>query len=519
MGKADVISEIGIEITEFRTNMANAVKSIDATTAATNQLDKATKAAGKSQDAASSEIQKAAKKTAYQTGQVAMQLQDVAVQAQMGTGALQIFAQQGSQLASVFGGAKSAIVGGGIAIGAALVYAAVESEKAFANLITEANGVQNALSGIAANGSMNAVVKGFEQSSDEVGKLESKIESLGGFWSGLWEDGKALATFGELETTYEKIASTEKEIAELHERDALLIERFRIVSAESLKIAEMHAAGEHDAANALERQLKLKQELEGITGGKGSEEAKVLQRDLARDLAAIKEKEIANKKAADDEKKAADDERHFADEEFRAMTEFYSEQEKEEAKANADFEKHSDARLKNLQEIDDFNADMRKRQEQADAEELKSRERLADVAGKMLAEMRDEEIEALDKRIAKQKKERETLADAAREALANQKKINDERDKYYAKGAAAGRKFDRQQIKDAKELAVGARRRATQDAKRAGRAQPVRGAAGFAQPQPMQQPNAPAAPANGGQGGAVAVMQVASLVVGELKSK
>lgn len=201
------------------------------------------------------------------------------------------------------------------------------------------------------------------------------------------------------------------------------------------------------------------------------------------------------------------------------MTEFYAEQEKDEAKANADFEKHSEARLKNLQEIDDFNADMRKRQEDADKEAQAAQDRLAATASKMLDEMRDEEIDAIDKRIAKQKKERETLADAAREALANQKKINDERDKYYAKGATAGRRFDRQQAKEAKELAVGARRRAVQDAKKAGRMQPVRGAAGFAPAQPMAQPNAPAAPANGGQGGAVAMMQVASLVVGELKSK
>ena len=94
MGKADVISEIGIEITEFTANMASAVKSIDATTAAENRLDKATKQTAKTQTDASSEIQKAAKKTAYQTSQVAMQLQDVAVQAQMGTGALQIFAHR-----------------------------------------------------------------------------------------------------------------------------------------------------------------------------------------------------------------------------------------------------------------------------------------------------------------------------------------------------------------------------------------------------------------------------------------
>ena len=516
MGKADVISEIGIEITEFTANMASAVKSIDATTAAENRLDKATKQTAKTQTDASSEIQKAAKKTAYQTSQVAMQLQDVAVQAQMGTGALQIFAQQGSQIASVFGGA-GAMAGGVAAIGAAVVSIALDTEKSFANMIASADTLQNELAGIAGDGSLNAVVKGFERSSDTTGELAKESESLGGFWRSLAEDLKAEIGIGE--GAGAKLAAVNKELLDIQEKNAQLAAQFSVKAKEAVKIAELHASGEHDAADALERQVKLKEQLEGITSGKGSDESKVLQRDLARDLAAIKEKEIAKKKADEDAKKAADDERHWADEEFRAMTQFYAEQEKEEAKANADFEKHSDARLKNLQEIDDFNADMQKRQEQADAEELKSKERLADVAGKMLAEMRDEEIEALDKRIAKQKKERETLADAAREALANQKKINDERDKYYAKGATAGRRFDKQQAKEAKDLAVGARRRATQDAKKAGRMQPVRGAAGFAPPQPMAQPNAPAAPANGGQGGAVAMMQVAVLSVGELKSK
>lgn len=46
------------------------------------------------------------------------QLQDVAVQAQMGTSALVILGQQGSQLASGFG-AKGALIGAGIAVGAA----------------------------------------------------------------------------------------------------------------------------------------------------------------------------------------------------------------------------------------------------------------------------------------------------------------------------------------------------------------------------------------------------------------
>jgi len=57
------------------------------------------------------------------------QLQDVAVQAQMGTNALVILGQQGSQLASGFG-ATGALIGAGIAVGAALVGVAISALKA-----------------------------------------------------------------------------------------------------------------------------------------------------------------------------------------------------------------------------------------------------------------------------------------------------------------------------------------------------------------------------------------------------
>lgn len=51
------------------------------------------------------------------TGQLSVQLQDVAVQAQMGTDGLRIFAQQGPQIASIFG-PTGAVVGALIAVGA-----------------------------------------------------------------------------------------------------------------------------------------------------------------------------------------------------------------------------------------------------------------------------------------------------------------------------------------------------------------------------------------------------------------
>ena len=56
---------------------------------------------------------------AYRTGMISQQAQDVAVSLQMGMSASRVIAQQGSQIASIFG-PKGMIIGGVIAIGAAI---------------------------------------------------------------------------------------------------------------------------------------------------------------------------------------------------------------------------------------------------------------------------------------------------------------------------------------------------------------------------------------------------------------
>jgi hypothetical protein len=408
MANSEVIAEIGIEITEFRENMSKVVQSIDATTDATTRMDKATKDASKSLVAGSQQSQKESGKLAHRTGQVAMQLQDVAVQAQMGTGALQIFAQQGSQIASVFGGMKGAVVGSVLAIGAALVSAGVESEKTFANMINGANTLENELSGIAGNGSLNAVVKGFEQSASTVEKLTEEVESLGGFWRGLWEDSKAVATLGYTDTQLQKIAATEKEIGDYTANNARLMERFRVVAAESIKIATLRANGETEAADALQRQIELKQELEAIESGKGTAYQKAQLKLLAQGVAAQKEIQIENEK-----NRKLNEERD--DHERKQKEDFYKFQEQEEAKSQKQKEDRHEAEKKHFQEIEDFNNDMRRAADERAQEEVDNQKKLQDAAGEMLDEWRDEEVDARNRRIEKNKANKESLADAIRE--------------------------------------------------------------------------------------------------------
>lgn len=66
-----------------------------------------------------SKIDKSASQVGYRFGQVSMQAQDIAVQLQNGTSAAMVLAQQGSQIASIFG-PTGAILGGVLAIGAGI---------------------------------------------------------------------------------------------------------------------------------------------------------------------------------------------------------------------------------------------------------------------------------------------------------------------------------------------------------------------------------------------------------------
>ena len=66
---------------------------------------------------------------AYRTGMISQQAQDVAVSLQMGMSASRVIAQQGSQIASIFG-PKGMVIGGVIAIGAAIAEWAFNTKAA-----------------------------------------------------------------------------------------------------------------------------------------------------------------------------------------------------------------------------------------------------------------------------------------------------------------------------------------------------------------------------------------------------
>jgi hypothetical protein len=99
----------------------------------------ATERAGKQADGASNAYRKFKGPTSAlttTTGQLSVQLQDVAVQAQMGTDAVRIFAQQGPQIASIFG-PTGAVYGALIAVGAIIIGPFVKSWMAASKVIEE----------------------------------------------------------------------------------------------------------------------------------------------------------------------------------------------------------------------------------------------------------------------------------------------------------------------------------------------------------------------------------------------
>lgn len=106
---ADLLATAGIDTTTLEAGLSKIEGKLDTVSSATRRADTSLNNFSKTSKKADSNLRS--------LGQASLQIQDVAVQAQAGADAVRILAQQGSQLASIFG-PGGAIVGGGIAIAA-----------------------------------------------------------------------------------------------------------------------------------------------------------------------------------------------------------------------------------------------------------------------------------------------------------------------------------------------------------------------------------------------------------------
>jgi len=185
-------------------------------------------------------------------GMMSMQFQDIAVQAQMGTRASIILAQQGSQLLSVFG-SGGMIAGGVIAIGGAFYTMKEKSLEAFAAAKKEAVAFDQAMSA-AAHGGIADMVAGLEKLTTRSQTLHDEMQSAVGVMSAITEMAGGAKMGDKIEFNADQ---QRKALAHRRELGKQLAES----SADETRIAQLRNSGHEDEAEALEREMNLKREL------------------------------------------------------------------------------------------------------------------------------------------------------------------------------------------------------------------------------------------------------------------
>jgi hypothetical protein len=194
-----------------------------------------------------------------QLGGVAMQAQDIAVQLQMGTKASIVLAQQGSQILSSFG-AGGAVAGGVLALGGIFGTLADKAKDNFAAMKADAETFGDRMKA-SFTGSSAEITRFFADVRAEVKTAYSEIERLQSGWSGIGARVAALfggPSVGQQETTANALAIQKANALAQIQQQVLL------TSAQETRIAEMKAAGHEKAAEALQRQLALQQQIAQI---------------------------------------------------------------------------------------------------------------------------------------------------------------------------------------------------------------------------------------------------------------
>lgn len=196
----------------------------------------------------------------FAAGNAAMQVQDIAVQLQMGTQKSIILAQQGSQLLSVFG-AGGAIAGGVLAIGGAFHTMRVNAVNAF-NATMKASkelAAENALLIQSTNADnlsshLGKVGKDLKDIDEQLKNLEHGDSQLSHLWLWLRSGGNP----------HEMQQQLLQKRAEAGDTKGAMVDRALVSSKQQVQIAQLVAEGRQDEADALERSIKLSEELRRI---------------------------------------------------------------------------------------------------------------------------------------------------------------------------------------------------------------------------------------------------------------
>lgn len=185
---------------------------------------------------------------------VSSQMQDIAVQLQSGTKGATIFAQQGSQMLSSFGPA-GAVAGMVAAIGGALYTGADASKAAFEQMTADMDAYRATLERTLSTVSVENVSASIETLTARINAAQAEQAKL------YTESGQLFSfissTFLGDKSAEEKTAALARMQFELGDAYGRMAEAAVNASAKQAQVAALRAAGDNQAAEALEREIAL----------------------------------------------------------------------------------------------------------------------------------------------------------------------------------------------------------------------------------------------------------------------
>jgi hypothetical protein len=207
---------------------------------------------------------KAAKTGGGRGAGISMQLQDIAVQAQMGTSALTIFSQQAPQILSVFGN-FGALAGGFAAVGGAAYTFGQQSSEAFRTVLKDAAALNSEIGRLAGSGAtLESSLDAFTRIKDAQKAMsgESQARQDGGGFGQMSQE--LLAVFGLAESNYDQSKEAEIATVALKKQQVRLQNEIVKASGNEVMLAQLKAAGDDKAVDALDRKLKLEAQIRKI---------------------------------------------------------------------------------------------------------------------------------------------------------------------------------------------------------------------------------------------------------------
>ena len=298
-----------------------------------------------------------------------------------------------------------AMAAGILGVGATVYTFAKQSAEDFDNLISRSKKLSEEFKNLASDAgfaTLNSTMSKTVALSEELAVQEAKSAAardniLKGYAAGIsaLSKGKGL---GDIEL------ETQMEISRLYWQKVKLMQDVTAQSDLDVKMSELKLKGADDEIDALKRKAKLEKEIADIIASSFDAKTKATLIQNAEQIANNDEQLKANEKVA-------------------KQDEFNRKQKEDFLKFEADEEKkkkdEADKLRKSLDDmLDEMEADENKiyKRRRDNAKKLaEDQKKLREDAGKMLDEWNDEEIEARNKRIEKNKANKQSLADAIKE--------------------------------------------------------------------------------------------------------